>query len=465
MKRDPFMRLSLLAALGVSFAAGCQSDSTVNPSSAAQPPLKPAAGASASGNASRAPSNARPGDAAAAPHPALAAARAAAVAPRPAASTTAVTVADPANELAAAAERQAQKLSQAMAATPPGQTPGQSPGQPAEPVTPAAMPRPASSEVVWIDTRPAAAKPASPAPAATPPVAAKPPAPVAPAAPPPVAAAPAPKPAVVAAPLGVSNNTARISLASNTAGAKPLDRGALVARLMDEVRRGDDPALNKAMAAAALSLVDPARSELDPADLAGLTPAQTAQVYKFHELVTALRKQSASGQGLPDAKSLSASLEGIRSEPAVHIRNLKLCRRVSGFGSYDLFDTSAFLAGREQSIVVYVELDQYRSTKGEDDQFHVRLNQEVTLYSESDGLAVWRQPAVEVKDQSFNRRKDFFVVQIIRLPARLSVGKYRLKVRVTDQADASIDESSVPLQVVADPSLISVRAESNADER
>ncbi|MCX5660851.1 MAG: hypothetical protein NTW19_14190 [Planctomycetota bacterium] len=340
----------------------------------------------------------------------------AAARPAPRAPQAAAPARDPATDLAAAAELQAQRLGKAMAAAPtPTETSAADP--------PNSKPRPASNEVIWLDTRPsaaAAAKPAAPAavPAAKPATPAPAAAPAVAAAPPLVPAAPTPAPVVAAkpvivAPLSVAS-LATVSNAGNpTAPAgKPLDRGAVVSRLMDEVRRSDDPALNKAMAAAALSLVDPARNTLDPADLNGLNPAQTDQVYKFHDLVTSIRKSLASGQALPDATTLGSRLEGLRHEPPVHIHTLKLCRRV---------------------------------------------------YSEADGLAVWRQSPVEVKDQSFNRRKDFFVVQIVRLPARLSVGKYRLKIRVTDQADASIDESSVPLQVVADQTLVSVR--SDIDDR
>jgi len=80
----------------------------------------------------------------------------------------------------------------------------------------------------------------------------------------------------------------------------------------------------------------------------------------------------------------------------------------------------------------------------------VRVAQEVTLY-DHDGLVVWRQPRAEITDESRNRRRDFFIVQLIRLPANLGVGEFDLKVIVTDLADGSQDEAMVSLKVVADP--------------
>ena len=66
-------------------------------------------------------------------------------------------------------------------------------------------------------------------------------------------------------------------------------------------------------------------------------------------------------------------------------------------------------------------------------------------------MVVWRQPRAEITDESRNRRRDFFIVQLIRLPANLGVGEFNLKVTVTDLADGSQDEAMVSLKVVADP--------------
>jgi hypothetical protein len=75
----------------------------------------------------------------------------------------------------------------------------------------------------------------------------------------------------------------------------------------------------------------------------------------------------------------------------------------------------------------------------------------VVLYTDdAHGLAVWRQPQVQIVDQSRNRRRDFFVVQVIRLPGRLNVGKYRLKVTVDDVHSNTRAEMSLPIQIVAE---------------
>ena len=64
------------------------------------------------------------------------------------------------------------------------------------------------------------------------------------------------------------------------------------------------------------------------------------------------------------------------------------------------------------------------------------------------------QNTVQIVDRSRNRRRDFFEVQLIKLPPQLSVGKYWLKVRVTDLHGNYIDETSLPIKIVADQALV-----------
>ena len=84
------------------------------------------------------------------------------------------------------------------------------------------------------------------------------------------------------------------------------------------------------------------------------------------------------------------------------------------------------------------------------------LWQELEIYSSRDNIPVWRldwQPAI---DKSNTRLTDFYITHRFSIPERLSVGSYVLKVRVKDEAAGSIAESSIPFQIVADPSLAAV---------
>lgn len=274
---------------------------------------------------------------------------------------------------------------------------------------------------------------------------------------------------VSVAPPSVSNDTSHTeathadSMTIADAAAQPavmqpvLDRQALLDNLLKDIRTSQDPAMAKAVSAAALALVDSGH-KLDEADLAPLSPAQRDQVQRYHRTIMLLGKKLASGDQSMSPSEVSDQLTAILGESSLHMSNIQLCRKVSGFGVYDTFESNTFLAGREQPMIVYAELENFRSTQDARGQYQVKLTQEIVLYNESDGLAVWKQPTAEIVDRSRNRRRDFFVVQLIRLPARLSVGKYRLKIRVNDVVGGSIDESSVQIQIVAGESLVSNKA-------
>lgn len=238
----------------------------------------------------------------------------------------------------------------------------------------------------------------------------------------------------------------------SAAGSSPT-RAQLIEQLFHDIRHSASPAMEKAMAAAALSLVDPSRPLVD-ADLTELTAPQRERIRHYHQLITALGKQAVLDDKPVDRAALIEQLDRLLGPRPIRIRQVKLCRRVRGYGVYDAFDSHSFLAGHEQPMIVYVELDDYQSQQAPHGQYLVRLTQEVLLYNEVDGLAVWSQPRVDIMDESRNRRQDFFLVQLIRLPAKLGVGKYLLKVRVKDVTGGSMDEISLPISLVADQDLI-----------
>ncbi|MEX0774588.1 MAG: hypothetical protein WD042_02615 [Phycisphaeraceae bacterium] len=292
--------------------------------------------------------------------------------------------------------------------------------------------------VQWLEVRPAG----SPAPGALrrPPTAG-------------AAAAVAP---IAAVPEPVANDAAKAGGEASVVAA-PLDRDALLTQLRESLRTGDDPAMARAIAAAGLSLTDPRRT-LDPAVLDGLDPKRRDMVVRYHKLIVELGEKLSKSDGVLTSESVTQLLAGLVPAQPVKIGNVQLCRRVRGFGVYDTFESSAFLAGRNQKMIVYLELTHFKSVKSVDadgnDVHQVKLEQEVALYSEVDGFEVWRQQPVQIVDNSRNARRDFFVVQMVELPARLGVGRFRMKVRVSDTQANTIDEITVPIQFVADQKLV-----------
>jgi len=228
-------------------------------------------------------------------------------------------------------------------------------------------------------------------------------------------------------------------------------REALLKLIQERVKDSHDPAASKALSIAGLALVDPT-FKLDEKELAQLPPTQRELVKQFHALFASLGQQVTGGEAI-DRSMLADRLNAIIGEQPLAIRVAKLCDRVRGFGVYEEMASDTFLAGREHPLVIYVELDHFKSVKS-GATHQVKLSQELILFNESDGLAVWRQPEEQIVGEGRNQRRDFYVVQPTRLPARLGVGKYVLKVRVRDLQGGTRDEVSVPINVVADPALV-----------
>ncbi len=239
---------------------------------------------------------------------------------------------------------------------------------------------------------------------------------------------------------------------------KLMNRSELIRALAREIRRSDDQILRKAQQHFALNLIDPSypvENEL----LDKLDDNEKRRLRKYHEVITMLNNRVIFGDGGRDGvgvrDQLDQELDDLFGQMPIRIQNVQLCRRTFGYGIYEPFDSYTFLSGNDNRSIVYVELDHFCTVKRSDERFEVKLQQELTLFNESDGLAVWRHEPVEIVDISRNRRHDFFMNQRITLPARLSVGKYLLKVSVTDMHGGSIDETTVGIEIVADQALVS----------
>ncbi|MEC9373748.1 MAG: hypothetical protein VYC34_07885, partial [Planctomycetota bacterium] len=79
--------------------------------------------------------------------------------------------------------------------------------------------------------------------------------------------------------------------------------------------------------------------------------------------------------------------------------------------------------------------------------------QQISLYHDADGVLAWRTEREALSDFSRNRRREFYTVQLVELPETLTVGRYQLKVTVRDKTTDAISEATVPIEIVADPSL------------
>jgi hypothetical protein len=137
----------------------------------------------------------------------------------------------------------------------------------------------------------------------------------------------------------------------------------------------------------------------------------------------------------------------LRSRADLSIPNALLCREVKGFGTYAPIESTRFEAGKAHKVIVYSEVENFASVLNDKSLWETRLEQELVLYTES-GLPVWEEKT-PTTDFCRNRRRDFFIARIVTIPANLTMGRYVLKVSVTDQQASRIAETSIPIAVVA----------------
>jgi hypothetical protein len=199
-----------------------------------------------------------------------------------------------------------------------------------------------------------------------------------------------------------------------------------------------------------------------------VTEEDIALVAAWRDLFEDLRAAlSAAGADLDAVADASAELERAAAEwRTLDIPTFALCRRVEGFGVYTPFPANAgtykLLAGRRHALVVYAEADHFTRrpvTRNGADAFEVALTQTLTLFhagtprvAADRDLVAWRTEPQRIADVSRRQRRDFYTVQVIRLPASLSVGSYRLKISIVDDASGETAEALLNIDVVADAS-------------
>ena len=141
--------------------------------------------------------------------------------------------------------------------------------------------------------------------------------------------------------------------------------------------------------------------------------------------------------------------ERVRDEIPLTLPTLALCRSATQFGVYDAFEPARFTAGRETPVIIYCEVDHFRSSLAPaDNRWETRLSYEAVLYRDGEHpIAVTNKKPTNIIDRCRNKRRDFFLADRLTIPADLPVGKYLLKVTVIDQSANHVAEKSVPLLI------------------
>jgi len=193
-----------------------------------------------------------------------------------------------------------------------------------------------------------------------------------------------------------------------------------------------------------------------------LTEAEQKAVDALREVVTGVvNGDKQSGGGEP---ALLADLAArLAEDQPLTLRSVELCTQVRGYGQYATVPSGTFKAGQASKVIVYAEVEGFRTRdvkpsdlgvggEGPDDgdTLAVELVQEVALYHDADGLRVWSTPESKIIETSRTRKRDFYTVHTVTLPANLSVGSYKLKLVVRDVTSGQVTDLNVPVKIVAE---------------
>ncbi|HUU82892.1 MAG TPA: hypothetical protein VM243_05240 [Phycisphaerae bacterium] len=121
----------------------------------------------------------------------------------------------------------------------------------------------------------------------------------------------------------------------------------------------------------------------------------------------------------------------LRARSDLLIPVVALCTRVQTFGVYEELPADALLPHRPNRAIVYVEIRNFLSEESSNGQYRTVLSDELELLTAS-GQSVWRHEEPEIVDLCRRQREDFFLAQMVTLPATLGPGEYVLKVTVQD---------------------------------
>lgn len=180
-----------------------------------------------------------------------------------------------------------------------------------------------------------------------------------------------------------------------------------------------------------------------------LVPAERDRVLAAHAGFAALGKSFRDGATNVDTATRQALVAALTGEPALTIPRVDLCSKVVGYGDYSPIGRRNFLQGSNNRVIVYSELDGFKSNL-ENGKWTTRLATRVSIIASNGNSSAWsRTPEwTEVVDTADNRRSEFFLGEIIPINANLAMGNYFVRVEVKDLASGATTSSIVPFKVL-----------------
>lgn len=147
----------------------------------------------------------------------------------------------------------------------------------------------------------------------------------------------------------------------------------------------------------------------------------------------------------PRVDELRAAILVLEDQVPLEITDLRLCRKVSGFGNFEPLDATSLKAG--QAVIIYCELTGLRS-EARGDGFRSRLASHYEVVPAAGGEPVVKRSALgAAEDLCRRRRRDYYANYRVNLPERLSPGSYELRLTQEDAIAGRSTSSAIPFAI------------------
>jgi hypothetical protein len=144
------------------------------------------------------------------------------------------------------------------------------------------------------------------------------------------------------------------------------------------------------------------------------------------------------------ASAIRAAVEVLEEQAPLEITDLRLCRKVHGFGNYEALEPSDFKPGR--AAILYCEMAGVRYEPS-DEVFRSRLASQVEIQTVKGEKTVWSHPLGTAEDLCPRKRRDYFVNYRVSLPRTLAPGSYLLRMTQKDLISDRTVTRAVPLSI------------------
>jgi hypothetical protein len=160
--------------------------------------------------------------------------------------------------------------------------------------------------------------------------------------------------------------------------------------------------------------------------------------------VVAALAESEAAQERTRAADIRRVVRAVEDQAPLEITDLRLCRKVNGFGSFEPIDPSACKPG--QAVIVYCEMSGLRYEEvGE--MFRSRLSTQVEIVPSQGGDPVSKEVLGTADDLCRRRRRDYYVCYRFNLPEKLAPGSYELRMTQDDILAGRSTTLAIPMTI------------------